>query len=72
MTLSERVSESVRACFTGLWIQSHEHQDAIAEIAALCQQESWRLATWNIDQGLRVGGAAVAVLTPEDAPDRRY
>ncbi|MCC7423931.1 MAG: AAA family ATPase, partial [Planctomycetaceae bacterium] len=56
MTLSERVSESVRACFTGLWIQSHEHQDAIAEIAALCQQESWRLATWNIASGLTVVG----------------
>ena len=56
MTLSERVSESVRACFTGLWIQSHEHQDAIAEMAALCQQESWRLATWNIASGLTVVG----------------
>src|SRR5262245_32246060 len=54
MTLSERVSEYVRACFTGLWIESHEHQDALAAIAQLCQQEGWRLATWNIDSGLQV------------------
>jgi hypothetical protein len=56
MTLSERVSESVRACFTGLWIQSHEHQDALAEIAELCRRESWRLATWNIASGLSLPG----------------
>ena len=56
MTLSERVSESVRACFTGLWIQSHEHQDALAEIADLCRRESWRMATWNIASGLSVMG----------------
>ena len=56
MTLFERVSESVRACFTGLWIQSHEHQDALTEIATLCQRESWRLATWNIASGLTVPG----------------
>ena len=57
MTLSERVSESVRACFTGLWIQTHEQQDALAEITALCQQESWRLAMWNIASGLSVPGS---------------
>lgn len=56
MTLSERVSESVRACFTGLWIQSHEHQDALTEIADLCRRESWRMASWNIATGLTVTG----------------
>jgi hypothetical protein len=34
MTLAERLSEYVRACFTGLWVQSHEHDDAIAESSA--------------------------------------
>jgi hypothetical protein len=32
----------VRACFTGVWIESHEHQDALADIAGLCRQENWR------------------------------
>lgn len=58
MSLAERFTEYVRACFTGLWIESHEHQDALAEIAAVCQTEQWRLATWDIDAGLSVGGAA--------------
>ena len=60
MPLSERLSEYVRACFTGIWIESHEHEDAIQEIAQLCHHESWRLATWDLEQGLRVGGAQAA------------
>jgi hypothetical protein len=58
MTLSERLSEYVRACFTGLWIESHEHADALAEISLLCSQQSWRLATWDIEQGLSVPGTS--------------
>jgi hypothetical protein len=56
MTLSERLSEYVRACFTGLWIQSFEHEDALTEIAQLCRQEQWRVAMWDIDHGLQVPG----------------
>ena len=56
MSLIERFSEYVRACFTGLWIESHEHQDALMAIAQLCRQEQWRLATWDIEQGLQVDG----------------
>ena len=54
MTLAERLSEFVRAAFTGLWIQSFEHDDAIAEIARLCRQQGWTLATWDIDRGLNL------------------
>jgi ATPase family associated with various cellular activities (AAA) len=54
MALSQRLAEYVRACFTGLWIESHEHEDALAEIAQLCRAENWRLATWDIDRGLLV------------------
>src|SRR5688572_4529596 len=60
MPLSERLSGFVRACFTGIWIESHEHEDAIQEIAQLCNQENWRLATWDLEQGLRVSGAPAA------------
>jgi hypothetical protein len=56
MTLVERLSEMVRACFTGLWIESHEHEDALAEIAGLCGTENWRFAAWDLDRGLSVGG----------------
>lgn len=59
MTLIERLGEYVRACFTGIWIESHEHQDALVAIAQLCHQEEWQLATWDIEQGLKVPGAEI-------------
>ncbi|WP_428308153.1 AAA family ATPase [Lacipirellula sp.] len=55
--LANELAEYVRACFSGLWIETHEPHEAIAEIAALCRREDWRLATWNIESGLQgVGG----------------
>ena len=47
MPLSEQLADYVRACFTGIWIQSHEHEDALRDIARLCHEENWRLATWG-------------------------
>jgi ATPase family associated with various cellular activities (AAA) len=68
MSLKERLGELVRACFTGIWIESHEHEDAIAEIAALCCEESWRLATWDVDAGLRLQGTEQSVDTATNDP----
>ena len=56
MQLSKQLAEYISACFTGLWVQSHEHEDALIEIAQLCRDQDWRLATWDIDQGLRIPG----------------
>lgn len=55
MTLTQRLTEYIAACFTGLWIQSHEHDDALTEIAQLCRDENWRLAVWDVDRGLHPG-----------------
>jgi hypothetical protein len=59
MTLTDRLAEYVRACFTGLWIESHEHPDALLAIAQLCRRENWQLATWDIEQGLQVPGTQI-------------
>ena len=64
MTLAERLSEYVRACFTGLWVHTHEPDDASAEIAALCLKEGWALATWDVDRGLALVGAADGAAVP--------
>ena len=69
MTLAERLSEFVRAAFTGLWVQSFEHDDAIAEIARLCRQQRWALATWDIDRGLNVQGRDADSATAVSAGD---
>jgi hypothetical protein len=60
MSLSQRLAELVRAAFTGIWIESHEHEDALAEVAQLCTREKWSLASWDVDRGLQVGGNADA------------
>ena len=49
MNLNDRLSELISACFTGLWVQSHEHEDAMAEIAELCRREE--LAHGNLGRG---------------------
>ena len=58
MQLAQRLAEYISACFTGLWIESHEHDDALREIAQLCREQNWRLATWDIEQGLKIPGHA--------------
>ncbi|MGB4710382.1 MAG: AAA family ATPase [Fuerstiella sp.] len=58
MTLKERLGELVAACFTGVWIESHEHHEAIREILELCRREEWKLAVWDVDQGLQLTGVA--------------
>ena len=56
MTLAERLSEYVRACFTGIWITTFEPDDALTDIARLCRQNHWALASWDIDRGMSVAG----------------
>lgn len=64
MTLSERLKEYVQACFTGIWIESQEHQDALAEISQLCRRENWRWATWDLEHGLRGAEAETGAADP--------
>ena len=58
MELTSSLYEHIAAAFTGLWVQSCEHEDALAEIAALCKDHKWSLAVWDVDRGLQVGGKA--------------
>ena len=57
-SLKTSLKEYADGCFTGIWIETREPQEALAELGELCRDESWQLATWNIDQGLCVGGTA--------------
>ena len=58
MSLAQQLAEYISACFTGLWIESHEHDDALAEIAQMCREQNWRLAVWDIERGLQIPGQA--------------
>ena len=52
MRIAQHLADYVRACFSGVWIESSEHQDAILEVAQLCHRENWEFIEWNIEQGL--------------------
>ncbi len=67
MSLTTRMNELIRAGFSGIWISSHEHQDAIAELAAMARDESWQLASWNIDRGMHAVGN-VSITTEANDP----
>ena len=69
MTLNERLSELVRAAFAGIWVQSFEHDDALIEIARLCRQNSWSLATWDVDRGLSFAGQSTEAASLVNAAD---
>jgi hypothetical protein len=60
VTLSETLREYVAAAFTGIWVQSYEHADALTEIARLCKEQAWSLAVWDVDRGLQSGGGETA------------
>ena len=60
MTLRAQLTELVSACFTGIWVLSDEHQDALTEIAQACREKDWRLAVWDASSGLRLAGQAAA------------
>jgi hypothetical protein len=66
MTLAERLTEYVRACFPALWVRTHERDDALAEIARACHDGGWTLATWDLERGLEL---PVSSASPGGASD---
>lgn len=65
MTFSQKLKEYIAAAFSGLWVQSYEHEDALRDIAQLCRDNKWSLASWDIDRGLQIAGQA-ATTTAND------
>lgn len=52
MSLATPIAEHVRAGFSGIYVRSFEHEDAIREIARLCHDQSWQFVSWNVNRGL--------------------
>lgn len=69
MKLKQELSEHIRACFTGLWIESQEHSDSLTEIAQLCRDEQWQLAAWDIEGGLQSPAGAASDPNDFEAKD---
>lgn len=63
MSLSDKLKELISAAFTGLWVQSFEHEDALREIVQLCRDQKWSLASWDIDRGLQLSNQTASPAT---------
>lgn len=54
MTLTETLTDYVNAAFTGVWIRTSEPDEAEREIVRHAQQQQWKLAVWDVANGLRL------------------
>ncbi len=60
MTLTDQLTDYVHAAHSGLWIQSSEPDEAEREIVQLARQRRWKVAVWDVANGLRLADAAGA------------
>src|SRR6516225_1729324 len=56
MKLADQLTDYINAAFTGLWIQSFEPNEAEREIIQHARQKKWKLAVWDVANGLRLPG----------------
>src|SRR5262249_48997864 len=61
VTLASQLTDYVNAAFTGLWVQTHEPDEAEREILTACQEQHWQAAIWDVAHGLRIPGHPGAV-----------
>lgn len=57
MTLTDQLTSYVAAAFTGLWLQTHEADEAEREIVQHARKKGWKIAVWDVANGLRLPGA---------------
>ncbi len=67
-SLTARIHELVSACFTGIWLEACEPEEACREISSLRQTQSWRLASWDCDVGLKIHGHDLSTKHDNPAP----
>src|ERR1700690_720816 len=63
MSLTDTLREYIAGAFPGLWVQTFEPDEAAREIALLARDQKWSLASWNIDEGLKVGNESASETT---------
>jgi hypothetical protein len=57
MTLAEQITDYVHAAFTGLWVQTSEPDEAERDMLRLARDQRWRVAVWDVANGLRLADA---------------
>ena len=60
MQWTEQLTDYLRAAFSGIWIHTQEPDEAQREILQQASQQNWKVAVWDIAQGLRLPGVSQA------------
>jgi hypothetical protein len=56
MKLAQQITDYINAAFAGVWVQTHEPDEAEREIVQQARQNKWKVAVWDIAGGLRLPG----------------
>jgi hypothetical protein len=54
LSLADQLTDYINAAFSGLWVLTHEPDEAEKELTRLAERQHWRLAFWDIAAGLRL------------------
>src|SRR5262245_9866978 len=65
--LTQQLTDYINAAFTGLWINTHEPDEAQREIVQHARDQNWKVASWDIANGLRLLGNSSGT-QPETGP----
>ena len=57
MKLADQMMSYIAATFTGIWIETREADEAEREIVQHARKNKWKIAVWDVANGLRVPGA---------------
>jgi hypothetical protein len=61
MKLTDQLTDYINACFTGLYVCTHEADEAEREIIQHARQQHWKVAVWDIANGLRLPGSPTTI-----------
>jgi len=56
MKLTDEITDYIHAAFTGIWVQTREPDEAERELVQHAQKQNWRIAIWDVANGLRIPG----------------
>ena len=56
MKLIDQLTDYIDAAFAGLWVQTHEADEAERDIVQQARQRGWKVAVWDVAGGLRLPG----------------
>ena len=54
MKLSDQLTAYFNAAYSGVWLLSHEPDEAEREITQLARNKKWKIAIWDVANGLRL------------------